>query len=257
VIRRAVGALAQLAFEFAPMHAPVRAPVAGPTPAPRPAPTPQTGDALLAALRPYGLSRIRACTLTRNRRVMVSWKGHTLRVHAGYCDAPPEVWRAIVQFVEGRTRATRAAARATLLAWQLPATAPVRRRRVTVTHPDDAPAQQRLQAEHARLNAERFGGMLGPIAVQVSRRLARRLGHYAPAADGAPAELVVSRRHLRRHGWPAAVETLLHEMVHQWQAETGQPLDHGKTFRAKALEVGCAPRATWRAADPHFRDQIT
>jgi hypothetical protein len=38
-------------------------------------------------------------------------------------------------------------------------------------------------------------------------------------------------------------ETLLHEMVHQWQAETGQPVDHGRAFRRKAREVGITPRA--------------
>ncbi len=226
MIRRAFGSGDQLALEF--------------TAAPR------TGDELLAALRPLGLTRIRHCTLTRNRRVMVSWKGDALRVHAGYCAAPPEVWTALVQFVEGHTRAVRAAGRAALLAWPLPADAPVRRRRAAVTHPEDAPTAARLAAAHAQLNVERFGGALGPIAVQLSRRLARRLGHYAPAADGAPAEIVISRRHLRRHGWAAALETLLHEMVHQWQAETGRPLDHGPAFRQKAREVGCAPRATWR-----------
>lgn len=226
MIRRASEPPDQLAFTFAP--------------------SPRTGEELLAALRPLGLVRIRHCTLTRNRRVMVSWKGDALRVHAGYCDAPAPVWEALVQFVEGRTRQARDEGRAILLAWRLPAEAPVRRRRATVTHPDDAATQSRLQGEHARLNAERFGGSLGSIMVHLSRRLARRLGHYAPASDGAAAEIVISRRHLRRHGWGAACETLLHEMVHQWQAETGRPLDHGPAFRAKAREVGCAPRATWR-----------
>jgi hypothetical protein len=32
-------------------------------------------------------------------------------------------------------------------------------------------------------------------------------------------------------------------MVHQWQAETGAPLDHGSAFREKAREVGIRPRA--------------
>ncbi len=31
---------------------------------------------------------------------------------------------------------------------------------------------------------------------------------------------------------------MLHEMVHQWQAETGLRIDHGRTFRQKAREVG-------------------
>jgi hypothetical protein len=38
--------------------------------------------------------------------------------------------------------------------------------------------------------------------------------------------------------------TVLHEMVHQWQAETGQEADHGPGFRRKAREVGIAPVAS-------------
>ena len=71
-----------------------------------------------------------------------------------------------------------------------------------------------------------------------------RLGHYMSAApSGEPAEIVVSRRHIRRHGWEEALHTLLHEMVHQWQDETGHPIDHGRVFRAKARDVGVAPSA--------------
>jgi hypothetical protein len=40
--------------------------------------------------------------------------------------------------------------------------------------------------------------------------------------------------------------TVLHEMVHQWQAETGRPVDHGPGFRAKAEELGVVPRARRR-----------
>jgi hypothetical protein len=32
-------------------------------------------------------------------------------------------------------------------------------------------------------------------------------------------------------------------MVHQWQDETGHPLDHGPAFRAQARELGIVPRA--------------
>ena len=39
---------------------------------------------------------------------------------------------------------------------------------------------------------------------------------------GEPAEIAISRTHIRRHGWDEALHTLLHEMVHQWQAETGR-----------------------------------
>jgi hypothetical protein len=97
--------------------------------------------------------------------------------------------------------------------------------------------------EHRRLNAERFAGALRPITVRVSRRMKSRLGHYSPAVGAMPAEIAISRRHIRRHGWDDAIETLVHEMVHQWQAETGAPLDHGPGFRRKAVEVGIRPRA--------------
>jgi hypothetical protein len=36
---------------------------------------------------------------------------------------------------------------------------------------------------------------------------------------------------------------MLHEMVHQWQAESGLRIDHGVTFRQKAREVGVIPAA--------------
>jgi hypothetical protein len=36
---------------------------------------------------------------------------------------------------------------------------------------------------------------------------------------------------------------LLHEMIHQWQAESGLAVDHGPAFRKKARVLGIAPRA--------------
>ena len=36
-------------------------------------------------------------------------------------------------------------------------------------------------------------------------------------------------------------------MVHQWQDETGRPIDHGRAFRAKAREVGIAAGRAPRA----------
>ena len=105
-----------------------------------------------------------------------------------------------------------------------------------------------LQTLFDELNARHFGGTLRALPIQVSRRLTRRLGHYAPAprstgeAPGA-AEIAISRRHIRRDGWEEAAQTLLHEMVHQWQDESGLPLDHGPAFRRKAREVGVVPSA--------------
>jgi hypothetical protein len=125
---------------------------------------------------------------------------------------------------------------------------PSRARRVMRTHPDDEPIAMELQLWHGRLNTERFDGELSTIAVRVSRRMRSRLGHYAPAQRGSPAEIAISTSHVKRHGFEQALQTLLHEMVHQWQDEMKLPLGHGSDFREKATEVGITARAS-RAVD--------
>jgi hypothetical protein len=203
-------------------------------------------EELLARLRALGLRRMTRCRLTRNRNVMVSFKSDEIRLHEGYLAAPNDVLAAIVTFVEGRTRAERLRARRRLLAFPIEISTPRRRRRDA--HPDDIALAEELGAWHARFNRELFGGELKTVAVRVSRRMRARLGHYISANAGEPAEIAISRRHLRRHGWKEALDTLVHEMVHQWQDERGLAIDHGPVFRAKAREVGIAPQAVKRFA---------
>ena len=196
-----------------------------------------TADDLLSGLRTLGLRRIATLTLTRNRAVMVSFRGTELRVHEAYLGAEEPVLRAIVQFVEGRTRADRRAAQRHILAHDVPAVPRVITRERTA--PQDVPHAERLAAAHRQLNDQHFGGSLREIPIRVSRRMRSRLGHYTAATPaGDPPEIAISRSHLRRHGWDEALHTLLHEMVHQWQDETGRPIDHGAAFRGKAREVG-------------------
>jgi len=202
---------------------------------------------LLVRLRTLGLRRIDECRLTRNRNVMVSFHGRVLRIHQGYLAAPHDVHEAIVRFIEGRTRAERRAARTQIVSFKVATPAPSRRREQT--HPDDEPVSLKLSEWHERLNAEHFGGGLKTIPVRVSRRMRSRLGHYSAATEREGAEIAISRRHLRRHGWHEALQTLLHEMVHQWQDENGLPIDHGRRFRAKAREVGIEASAK-RAMTP-------
>ncbi len=173
---------------------------------------------------------------------MASFSGGELRLHRGYLEAPDDVLQAIVRFVESRDRRARGLARRALLAFPIE-TPPARRRREP-SHPADASRNGELCDWHARLNAERFAGELRTIGVRVSRRMRTRLGHYAAANKaGDPAEIVISRRHVARHGLDEALRTLVHEMVHQWQDEQGMKLDHGSTFRAKARAVGIPPFA--------------
>lgn len=205
-------------------------------------PGPRTADDLLLRLRALGLRRIARCRLTNNRNVMVSFRGGELRVHEGYLDAPPHVHQAIVTFIEGRTRAERHAAQRIIVSFTVasPASRPIRRER---TMPEDEPLAVRLAEWHARYNADFFGGTLRAVPVRVSRRMKSRLGHYTAATGGASAEIAISWRHLKRHGWDEALHTLLHEMVHQWQDESGQQIDHGRAFRAKAREIGIVAAA--------------
>lgn len=207
-------------------------------------PAPRTAAELLARLRALGLRRMTVCRLTRNRNVMVSFRNTELRVHRAYLAAPDDVLRAIVVFVEGRTRAERLRARRVLVDFPISADDVRPRRSREGTHPDDQRAAARLTDAHARYNAELFGGELRAIQVRVSRRMRARLGHYTAATkSGDPPEIAISRRHLRRHGWDEALQTLVHEMVHQWQDERGLPIDHGRGFREKARSLGISPFA--------------
>ncbi len=200
-------------------------------------------DAFLHALRAHGLRGVDRVVLTRNRRTMVSFASGVLRVHEGFVAAPLSVQAAIATFATSRNRVKRSAARDIIVAYPVPVSPPARR--PATQHADDEAMAARLTLLHAQLNLEHFGGTLEPLEIQVSRRLARRLGHYTLRAHaGGRGEIVISRRHLRRDGWPEAIHTLLHEMVHQWQDETGRPVDHGRGFRAKCRAVGIAPAAT-------------
>ena len=210
---------------------------------------PRTAEELLLRLKRHGLKGFDTLRLTRNRTVMVSFQGRELRMHEGYLAAPPDVLRAVVIFIQGRTRTERGLAQKIVLAYQIPVPPPRRR---NVDHPADAPAIAKLNEWHARFNAQHFGGKLQSIPIRLSRRMKSRLGHYSAATPaGEPAEIAISRRHLRRDGWTEALHTLLHEMVHQWQDEGGHQIDHGRGFRRKAREVGiiAAARRPPRAGD--------
>ena len=135
-------------------------------------------------------------------------------------------------------------ARKKILEFPVPKTdSPRRRRSPERTNPADVPFIRELFRLHRAYNDERFAGVLRAIPIRVSRRMKSRLGHYSPAAHGYEAEIVISRRHIRRDGWEEALHTLLHEMVHQWQDEQGLVVDHGSSFRAKARAVGITPLA--------------
>ena len=213
--------------------------------------------ALLDRFRALGLQRVDDLRLTRNRRTMVSIRDRTLRMHRAYADAPEAVHQAVVDFVmargtgRGPPRANahgslHTAARREIVAWAAGIPPDHRPPRAQHTHPDDATLAAQAVEWHKTFNAQRFAGALSLPSIRISRRMKARLGHYAPGRGGAQPEIAISWRHWRRNGMADVAQTILHEMVHQWQDENGMPLDHGAAFKQKAREVGISPRATRR-----------
>jgi hypothetical protein len=198
-------------------------------------------------LEALGLAGISRLTLQQNRTVMVSLtRGRVLRIHRGYLYAPDRVLREVVRFLDPGTDRVRARrAQRELLAFPVRVFVPGGPRG-DASRPGDRGVIEELARRHARLNQDHFGGRLGGIRFRVSDRMRSRLGELVLDERGRGAvEIAISRRHLRRDGWAEVEQTLLHEMVHQWQAETGAPVNHGAGFKRKAMEVGVEPRA-WR-----------
>ena len=206
---------------------------------------------LLSRLHAAGLARTVRVVPHANRRVLVSVGRRGLRVHLGYALAPDEVLSAIALWARPRLpRATRRAAQRVLAGFPVHDHVPVRapRRRVAEpVRPGDERILRRLTLLHAELNARHFGGVLGAVGFVLSTRMRRRLGEFRPAGPArALPEIGISRRHLRRDGWTGVSETLAHEMVHQWQAETGRPLAHDASFRSICMRIGIDGRAVRR-----------
>jgi len=207
-------------------------------------------DLLAHRLRLLGLRDIVRVRTHTNRTVMITLTARgELRLHQGYASAPDRVLRAIVRFLNPRLpRSVRRLAEREFLGFPVelyaPPPAPPSRDR---PRPEDLVLLQRLSAAHERLNTEFFGGMLSAIPIRLSGRMRTRLGELAvDVRSGRPTEIAISRRHLVRHPWAEVEQTMLHEMVHQWQAETGRPVDHGREFRRKAGEVGIHAQAKRR-----------
>jgi hypothetical protein len=195
-----------------------------------------------------------------NRSVMLSLSPQgVLRLHLGYAFAPDRVLRAIVRFLNPRVpRVLRRLAEREFLGFPVHEYAPSRPRveRRERARPGDVALLHRLETLHRELNQQHFGGMLGQIPIRLSARMRTRLGELAVDIEtGRPVEIALSRRHLNRHPWAEVEHTVLHEMVHQWQAESGLRVDHGLTFRRMAREVGVLPeakRAVKREMEPRF-----
>ena len=205
-------------------------------------------DDLAARLYLLGLHGVSRVVTHTNRSVMVSiGKRRVLRIHAGYAYASDSVLRAIIRFLDPRLpRPLRRAAERELLAFpveEYATSAPPQLRRER-PRPGDLLVLHRLSQAFDRFNRDHFAGQLSPLPLRLSGRMRTRLGELSvDIRTGQPIEIAISRRHIARHRWSEVEHTLLHEMVHQWQAENGLPVDHGPLFREKARQVGVVPGA--------------
>ena len=186
-----------------------------------------------------------------NRRVMVSLNADgVLRLHRGYAYAPDRVLRAILRFLSPRLpQAIRRLAEREFLGFPVEQYAPpdstLRGRERP--RPGDVMLLYRLSRLHQELNDRHFEGQLEIVPIRLSGRMRTRLGELSvDMRSGRAIEIAISRLHIEQHPWEEVAHTMLHEMVHQWQAETGRPVDHGRTFREKAAEVGVLPKARRR-----------
>jgi hypothetical protein len=213
-------------------------------------------DVLARRLGLLGLREVAALRTHTNRTVMVSLNDRrVLRLHRGYVFASDRVLAAIVRVLDPRaTRTERQRAEQVFLAFPVELYAPRTRDGAgdERPRPGDLALLHRLRSLHRQLNREHFAATLGEIPIRLSGRMRTRLGEVSvDLRTGKPIEIALSRRHLADHPWSEVEHTMLHEMVHQWQAETGRSIDHGPTFREKAREVGVLPaarRAVARAA---------
>jgi SprT-like family len=219
---------------------------------PRPRLTMPEEELLARRLELLGLPPVRRIRVTDNRSVMVSLSPRgVLSIHRGYGRAPDRILRAVVRFVAPRTtRTLRRAAEYEILSFRPedhPAGPARRPRSADRPRPGDLEKVARLSRLFEEYNRRHFGGVLPALPLRISGRMRTRLGQLCLRhGTGEPYEITLSRGHIDRHGWVEAGRTLLHEMVHLWQYQNGHAVNHGRTFRRKAAEVGVA--ATTRRA---------
>jgi predicted SprT family Zn-dependent metalloprotease len=95
----------------------------------------------------------------------------------------------------------------------------------------------------ARFNREFFDGELPPAAVSFQADNIRRMGWYLLKRDGLALNyrININTKHLASGDQVDTLDTLLHEMVHQWEHVGGRTKGgryHTKKFREKAEALG-------------------
>ena len=207
----------------------------------------RAADEALLANRLRGLGIQLPIAVHENRTVLVSFgRSGVLRVHRGYAYGSDRTLKAIVEFAHAKTRARRSLAEKEILSFQVDRFVTHKReRRRKAPSRRDREIIRALDRLHHQLNKEHFAGALSNVGFRISNRMRRRLGEVTiDSISHSVKEMTISRLHIERDAWTEVRKTVLHEMIHQWQAEGGYPVDHGRRFRTKAKEIGVAPFAS-------------
>lgn len=205
-------------------------------------------ELLTRRLELLGLHGPRGVEVHENKTVLVSvTKRGVLRVHRGYAYASDRVLKAVVAFVHSRTKPTeRRRAEQELIKFPVEDFVQRSRRRPQRERlrPGDRRLIRELKKLHERLNRRHFRGKLLPVTFRISSKMRTRLGELTvDPRTNRVTEIAIGRHHIETDGWEEVAHTLLHEMVHQWQVESGYEPDHGERFRRKAVQVGVEPGA--------------
>lgn len=101
----------------------------------------------------------------------------------------------------------------------------------------------RLRGKYVEYATLYFDGALPVVPITLSPRLSDRYA-YLKTVGGKPEAIIFSSRLIYERGWSATQATLLHELIHVWQASQGLKPDHGKAFKDKARELKISPSAS-------------
>jgi hypothetical protein len=108
-----------------------------------------------------------------------------------------------------------------------------------------------------------YGGGLDPCILNFSRKSHRTMGFFAPDRwmknQSSVPEISLNPDHLHRP-LVKTMSTLVHEMAHQWQSQSGTPSRngyHNKEWGLKMKEVGLYPSNTGQPGGRETGQQVT
>jgi hypothetical protein len=98
-------------------------------------------------------------------------------------------------------------------------------------------------------NDRYFAGLLPCVPITIERiarpRVKQGMVGYtvSSGSDGRPLRIVVDEAHALSGSWADVRDTMLHEVVHVWQAQRGERPHHGASFRAMSKRLGISGKA--------------